>query len=96
MAKAAAERGVDIRVASPVREVLVEAGRAVGVVTEKGEALALKLAQLQTTRITRALNEVGPDASEAARKFLAAIIDTDGRAGVLDLIGRANVARRRD
>ncbi|GAC1672164.1 MAG: NAD(P)/FAD-dependent oxidoreductase [Steroidobacteraceae bacterium] len=39
MAKAAAERGVDIRVASPVREVLVEAGRAVGVVTEKGEAL---------------------------------------------------------
>ncbi len=39
MAKAAAERGVDIRVASPVREVLVEAGRAVGVVTEKGEAI---------------------------------------------------------
>jgi phytoene dehydrogenase-like protein len=39
MAKAAAERGVDIRVGSPVREVLVEAGRAVGVVTEKGEAI---------------------------------------------------------
>jgi phytoene dehydrogenase-like protein len=39
MAKAAAERGVDIRVASPVREVLVEAGRAVGVVTEKGEVI---------------------------------------------------------
>jgi len=39
MAKAAAERGVDIRVASPVREVLVEGGRAVGVVTEKGEAI---------------------------------------------------------
>jgi phytoene dehydrogenase-like protein len=39
MAKAAAERGVDIRVASPVREVLVENGRAVGVVTEKGEAI---------------------------------------------------------
>ncbi len=39
MAKAAAERGVDIRTASPVREVLVEAGRAVGVVTEKGEAI---------------------------------------------------------
>ncbi len=39
MAKAAAERGVEIRVASPVREVLVEAGRAVGVVTEKGEAI---------------------------------------------------------
>jgi phytoene dehydrogenase-like protein len=38
MAKAAAERGVDIRVSSPVREVLVESGRAVGVVTEAGEA----------------------------------------------------------
>jgi len=39
MAKAAAERGVEIRVASPVREVLVEAGRAVGVLTETGEAI---------------------------------------------------------
>ncbi|HXC08449.1 MAG TPA: NAD(P)/FAD-dependent oxidoreductase [Steroidobacteraceae bacterium] len=39
MAKAAAERGVDIRVGSPVREVLVEAGRAVGVVTDKGETI---------------------------------------------------------
>jgi phytoene dehydrogenase-like protein len=39
MAKAAAERGVDIRVDSPVREVLVENGRAAGVVTEKGEAI---------------------------------------------------------
>jgi phytoene dehydrogenase-like protein len=39
MAKSAAERGVDIRVASPVREVLVERGRAVGVVTEAGEAI---------------------------------------------------------
>jgi phytoene dehydrogenase-like protein len=39
MAKAAAERGVDIRVSCPVREVLVESGRAVGVVTEAGEAI---------------------------------------------------------
>ncbi len=39
MAKAAVERGVEIRTASPVREVLVEAGRAVGVVTEKGEVI---------------------------------------------------------
>jgi len=39
MAKAAAERGVDIRVSSGVREILVEGGRAVGVVTEKGEAI---------------------------------------------------------
>jgi phytoene dehydrogenase-like protein len=38
MAKAAVERGVEIRLSSPVREVLVESGRAVGVVTEQGEA----------------------------------------------------------
>ena len=37
MAKAAAERGAEIRPASPVREVLVEKGRAAGVITEKGE-----------------------------------------------------------
>jgi phytoene dehydrogenase-like protein len=39
MARAAAERGVEIRTAAPVREVLIEAGRAVGVVTEKGETI---------------------------------------------------------
>src|SRR6266436_5915624 len=39
MAKAAAERGVEIRVSSPVREVIVEAGRAVGVVMEDGVAV---------------------------------------------------------
>jgi phytoene dehydrogenase-like protein len=39
MAKAATERGVEIRIASPVREIVVEGGRAVGVVTEKGEAI---------------------------------------------------------
>src|SRR5262245_46931478 len=37
MAKSAAARGVDIRVGSPVREVLVEGNRAVGAVTESGE-----------------------------------------------------------
>ena len=39
MAKSAASRGVDIRVATPVREVIVERGRAVGVVTAAGETL---------------------------------------------------------
>jgi phytoene dehydrogenase-like protein len=39
MAKAAAERGVEIRTSSPVREVIVESGRAVGVITEKGETV---------------------------------------------------------
>jgi phytoene dehydrogenase-like protein len=39
IAKSAQERGVEIKVSSPVREVIVERGRAVGVVTEKGEAI---------------------------------------------------------
>src|SRR6202049_3566372 len=39
MAKCAAARGVDIRVGTPVREVIVEGGRAVGVVTAAGESL---------------------------------------------------------
>ncbi len=39
MAKAATARGVEIRVASPVREVLVDGGRAIGVMTEKGEVI---------------------------------------------------------
>ncbi|HET9329834.1 MAG TPA: NAD(P)/FAD-dependent oxidoreductase [Steroidobacteraceae bacterium] len=39
MAKAARARGAVLRVATPVREVLVEGGRAVGVVTEAGETL---------------------------------------------------------
>jgi phytoene dehydrogenase-like protein len=39
MAQAAVERGVEIRTDCPVREVLVEAGRAVGVVTGQGEAI---------------------------------------------------------
>jgi phytoene dehydrogenase-like protein len=39
MARAATARGVEVRVSSPVREVLVEGDRAVGVVTESGETL---------------------------------------------------------
>ncbi len=39
MARVCAARGVEIRVDSPVREVLVEGGRAVGVVTESGATL---------------------------------------------------------
>src|SRR5579872_1025857 len=39
MAKAATSRGVVIRVDSPVREVIVERGRAVGVLTESGETV---------------------------------------------------------
>jgi DNA-binding MarR family transcriptional regulator len=62
--------------------------------TPKGAELALRLANLQTTRIARALGEVGPGAHEAARKFLTAMIDPEGRERVLRLIDRAERARR--
>jgi DNA-binding MarR family transcriptional regulator len=64
-------------------------------VTPKGEALALKLASLQTERITRAFGELGPGAHEAARRFLTAMIDADNRDGVLRLIARAERAKAR-
>jgi DNA-binding MarR family transcriptional regulator len=63
-------------------------------VTPKGEALAMKLAGLQTERIARALAEFGPNAHEAARRFLIAMIDADGRDDVQRLIARADRARR--
>jgi len=63
-------------------------------VTPKGEALALKLAGLQTARITRAFAELGPGAHEGARRFLTAMIDTDEREGVLRLIARADHATK--
>jgi len=37
MSRAAAERGVEIRLQSPVREVIIERGRAVGAITDSGE-----------------------------------------------------------
>jgi DNA-binding MarR family transcriptional regulator len=63
-------------------------------VTPKGETLAMKLAGLQTGRIARALGEIGPHAHEAARRFLVAMIDADGRDDVQKLIVRADRARR--
>ena len=64
-------------------------------VTPKGEALALKLAGLQTQRINRAFAELGPNAHEAARRFLTAMIDADNREDVLRLIARAERAKTR-
>src|SRR5882757_9191390 len=63
-------------------------------VTPKGEQLAMKLAGLQTERIARALGEIGPNAHEAARRFLVAMIDADSRDDVQKLITRADRARR--
>jgi DNA-binding MarR family transcriptional regulator len=64
-------------------------------VTPKGEALALKLAMLQTERIGCALAELGPGAREAARRFLAAMIEAETRAGVLERVTRTDRARQR-
>jgi DNA-binding MarR family transcriptional regulator len=62
-------------------------------VTAKGEALALKLAGLQTERITRAVHDLGPGSPEAARRFLLAMINPESRDGVLRLIARAGRMR---
>jgi DNA-binding MarR family transcriptional regulator len=55
-----------------------------------GEALAMKLAGLQAVRIQRVLADLGPDSREAARRFLAGMIDADDRERVLGLIARAD------
>jgi phytoene dehydrogenase-like protein len=68
MAKSAASRGAVIRVSSPVRQVLVERGRAVGVVTEAGD----------TIRAAAVVSNLNPkllylrliDAAELPRDFL--------------------------
>ena len=62
-------------------------------VTPKGEQLAMKLAGLQTERITRALGGLGPNAHQSARDFLAAMIDAGSRDEVLRFIARADRAR---
>ncbi len=69
MASCAAARGAVIRVASPVRQVLIERGRAVGVVTEAGE----------TIRASAIVSNLNPkllylrliDAGELPKDFLA-------------------------
>jgi DNA-binding MarR family transcriptional regulator len=63
-------------------------------VTAKGESLAMKLAGLQSTRIAGALSEFGPNAHEAACRFLTAMINADHRDAVLRFIARADRARR--
>jgi DNA-binding MarR family transcriptional regulator len=64
-------------------------------VTPKGEALALRLAALQTARIGRALAGFGVADRDAARRFLIAMLDPDQRDGVLRLIDGADRVRRR-
>jgi DNA-binding MarR family transcriptional regulator len=59
-------------------------------VSPAGEALAVKLAGLQTARIARVLADLGPGAREAARRFLAGMIDAQDRDHVLRLIAKAD------
>jgi len=63
-------------------------------VTPKGEHLAMKLVGLQTDRVARALAELGPNAHDAACRFLVAMIDADHHDSVLRFIARADRARR--
>ncbi len=64
-------------------------------VTLAGEALAMKLAGLQTARIARVVAELGPGGCEAARRFLAGMIDAEDRDRVLRMIAHADRARLR-
>ncbi len=64
-------------------------------VTASGEALAMQLAGLQNTRIAGVLAELGPGGREAARRFLAGMIDVADRDRVLRMIAHADRARTR-
>jgi DNA-binding MarR family transcriptional regulator len=59
-------------------------------VTAKGEALAMRLARLQTARIVRALDETGANGHENAGRFLSAMIEPSDRERVLRLIRHTN------
>src|ERR1700736_3124043 len=61
--------------------------------TPKGEALVGKLASLQTKRINRALEEIGPANAETVRRFLRAMIDRDDPDKVLETIFRTAPAK---
>jgi len=64
-------------------------------VTAKGQALALRLAALQTARIGRALAEIGADGREMIRRFLIAMLNPDQRSDVLRLIEGVERGRHR-
>jgi len=61
--------------------------------TPAGAALAMKLAGLQTARIGRVLDEIGPGARDTARRFLTGMIDAAERERVLRLIASADRGR---
>jgi DNA-binding MarR family transcriptional regulator len=62
--------------------------------TAKGEQLALQLANLQTSRIARALGSLRANAHQEAREFLLAMIDAKDRDRVLRFVDRDERTRR--
>jgi len=65
-------------------------------VTPAGETLALRLAGLQTERIAGVLAKLGAGGREAARRFLAGMIDAEHRDRVLRMIAQADRAPLRN
>ncbi|HET9902919.1 MAG TPA: MarR family transcriptional regulator [Xanthobacteraceae bacterium] len=63
-------------------------------VTPKGESLAMRLADLQTVRILRALDEAGAGAHDSARRFLSAMIEPRDRERVLRLVANRTSDRK--
>src|SRR6266849_3149121 len=64
-------------------------------VTAKGEALALRLAALQTARIGSALAEIRAEDRDTIRRFLIAMLNSDQRRDVVRLIEGVDRARHR-
>jgi DNA-binding MarR family transcriptional regulator len=62
--------------------------------TPKGQALVDKLATLQTKRINRALEDIGPQEAEVVRRFLRAMIDRDDPDKVLETIFKSPAAAK--
>jgi DNA-binding MarR family transcriptional regulator len=62
-------------------------------VSPAGAALAMQLAGLQTARVGRALDELGPGGRETVRAFLAGMIGAGDRERVLRLVARAGRVR---
>ncbi len=62
-------------------------------VTAAGEDLAMQLANLQTKRISGVLAELGAGGREAARRFLAGMIDVEHRERVLHMIAQSDRVR---
>lgn len=64
--------------------------------TPKGEALVVKLAGLQTARITRTLETISPEGADAVRQFLIGMVDHTDPDKVLEEILRSGRTTTKD